>query len=201
MFVKDKTGHGELVEASVTDLQERFETRVLTSVEAVEGYVKRIEDLDQSGPTLRSVIEVNPDAVEIARKLDEERAENGPRGPLHGIPVLLKQCIGTADKMSTNCGCLALEGYVAPKDAFIVQKLREAGAVILGKTNMSEWGSFAQRTDVQDGALWEGRRGAHTFLTELLLDPALGVGPLSPQAYAPWQLARKQTEASLDPLL
>ncbi|KAJ8901162.1 hypothetical protein NDN08_007013 [Rhodosorus marinus] len=136
----DKRDHGKLVEVSVAELQERFDNRVLNSVEAVEGYLKRIEDLDQSGPTLRSVIEINPDAVEIARRLDQERADKGPRGPLHGVPVLLKQCIGTADKMSTNCGCLALEGYVAPKDAFIVCKLREAGAVILGKTNMSEWG-------------------------------------------------------------
>jgi len=138
----DQTQHNKLVEVSVAELQRRFEDRVLSSVEAVEGYLKRIEDLDQSGPTLRSVIEVNPDAVAIARSLDEERAEKGPRGPLHGVPVLLKQCIGTADKMSTNCGCLALEGYVAPEDAFVVRKLRDAGAVILGKTNMSEWGFF-----------------------------------------------------------
>src|SRR5205807_2716219 len=102
-------------------------------------YLARIEAIDRQGPALHSVIETNPDAVAIADGLDAERKAKGPRGPLHGIPILLKDNIATADRMMTTAGSLALTGSIAAKDAFIVQRLRAAGAVILGKANLSEW--------------------------------------------------------------
>src|SRR5437764_12041377 len=104
-------------------------------------YLERIHVLDQQGPTLRSVLELNPAALEIAEKLDEERRDHGPRSPLHGIPILLKDNIATADAMQTTAGSLALVGSRPPRDAFVVQKLRRADAVILGKTNPSESGN------------------------------------------------------------
>ena len=105
-------------------------------------YLDRIALLDESGPELNSVIELNPDALMIARALDEEWRESGPRGPMHGIPVLLKANIDTADNMRTTAGSLALADHVAPTDAFLVSQLRDAGAVILGKANLSEWANF-----------------------------------------------------------
>ncbi len=107
-----------------------------------EKYLARIEAIDRGGPTLRSVIELNPDALSIADALDDERKGREPRGPLHGIPVLIKGNIATADRMSTTAGSLALEGSIAPHDAFIVKQLRMAGAVIIGKTNLSEWANI-----------------------------------------------------------
>src|SRR5207247_3978657 len=100
-------------------------------------YLARIKAMDKAGPRINAVIEVNPDALAIAAALDKERKRKGPRGPLHGIPVLLKDNIATADKMQPNAGSLALVGVKPPRDAFIVEKLRAAGAVILGKTNLS----------------------------------------------------------------
>ena len=105
-------------------------------------YLERIEALDRQGPELRSVIEVNPEALEIADRLDEERRVSGPRGPLHGVPVALKDNIDTYDRMTTTAGSLALEGSIPPQDAFVVQRLREAGAIVLAKLNMSEWAYF-----------------------------------------------------------
>ena len=113
-----------------------------TSRRLVEMYLERIEEIDRTGPTLRSVIEVNPDALAIADALDAERKAKGARGPLHGIPVLIKDNIDTADRMMTTAGSLALEGSIAARDAFVVERLRAAGAVILGKTNLSEWANF-----------------------------------------------------------
>ena len=105
-------------------------------------YLRRIEEIDKKGPFLNSVIEINPDAVAIARSMDVERKAGKTRGPLHGIPILIKDNIDTGDKMQTTAGALAMEGHIALTDAFVVRKLRAAGAVILGKTNLSEWANF-----------------------------------------------------------
>src|SRR5690606_41026902 len=107
-------------------------------------YLARIEAIDKSGPGLRSVIELNPDALVIADEMDRERKQGKIRGPMHGIPVLIKDNIDTADKMMTTAGSIALEGHRAAKDAFIVERLRKEGAGILGKTNLSEWANLRQ---------------------------------------------------------
>jgi amidase len=134
--------HQELEEATLSDLQSRMGSGMETARSLAEKYLARIDALDRRGPSLRSVLELNPDALRIADDLDAERQSKGPRGPLHGIPVLLKDNIATADRMMTTAGSLALVGTKPPKDAFIVTRLREAGAVILGKTNLSEWANF-----------------------------------------------------------
>ena len=113
-----------------------------TSRELVRYYLDRIEAIDRNGPELRAIIELNPDALEIADALDEERRRSGPRGPLHGIPVVLKANIDTGDRMKTSAGSLALAMHQPPDDAFLVERLREQGAVILGKANLSEWANF-----------------------------------------------------------
>src|SRR4029453_3126531 len=113
-----------------------------TARSITELYLRRIDALDKRGPELRSIIETNPDALEIADRLDAERKSSGPRGPLHGIPVAIKDNIDTHDRMTTTAGSLALKGSIPPEDSFIAQKLREAGAVILAKANMSEWAYF-----------------------------------------------------------
>ena len=146
----------ELEEATIEDLQKRMRSGELTSRSLVEKYMARIEALDQRGPTLRAVLEVNPDALGIADALDQERKTGKLRGPLHGIPVLLKDNIGTTDRMTTTAGSLALEGSIAPADAFLAKKLREAGAVLLGKANLSEWANF-RSTHSSSG--WSGRGG------------------------------------------
>jgi amidase len=114
----------------------------LTSRTLATAYLKRIDAIDRHGPKLASVIELNPDAIAIAAELDLERKAGKVRGPLHGIPLLLKDNIATADRMSTSAGSLALVGVKPPRDAFIVARLREAGVVIVGKTNLSEWANF-----------------------------------------------------------
>jgi len=114
----------------------------LTSVRLTERFLERVEAYDRSGPRLNAVLEVNPQAREIAEALDRERASGGIRGPLHGIPLLLKDNIATADRLHTSAGSLALKDCIAPRDAFLVTRLREAGAVILGKANMTEWANF-----------------------------------------------------------
>src|SRR5437016_11692468 len=105
-------------------------------------FLERIEAYDRRGPRLNAVLEVNPEALEIAEALDRERASGAIRGPLHGIPVLLKDNIATADRLHTSAGSLALRDCIAPHDAFLVMRLREAGGVILGKANMTEWANF-----------------------------------------------------------
>ena len=132
----------ELDEVTVADLQAAMESGERTARSIAQLYLERIEALDGQGPELRSVIETNPDALEIAARLDEERRARGPRGPLHGIPVALKDNIDTHDRTTTTAGSLALEGSVPPRDSFVAQRLREAGAVILAKANMSEWAYF-----------------------------------------------------------
>src|SRR6185436_3418359 len=122
-----------------------------------EKYSDRISDIDKKGPQLRSVIEMNPDAERIAADLDRERKEKGPRGPLHGIPILIKDNIDTHDRMLTTAGSLALVGGAKPaQDAFVAKKLRDAGAVILGKTNLSEWANFRS---AKSSSGWSGRGG------------------------------------------
>lgn len=143
-------------EKSITELQELMEQGKVTSEELIIAYLDRIEKIDKSGPTLHSVIETNKDALAIARKLDEERKEGQIRGPLHGIPIMLKDNIDTADKMMTTAGSYALEGNFAEYDAFVAKKLREAGAVILAKNNLSEWANFRS---TRSSSGWSGRGG------------------------------------------
>ena len=129
-------------EATITELHDRMHRGELSSEQLVSWYLDRIEAIDRNGPTLNSIIELNPDALLTARALDEEWQKSGPRGPMHGIPVVLKANIGTADRMHTTAGSLALEHHIPSEDAFLVSRLREAGAVILGKANLSEWANF-----------------------------------------------------------
>jgi amidase len=146
----------EVVEASVAQLQEAMTQGRITSRALAARYLARIKSVDKAGPRINAVIEVNPDALAIAEALDRERKAKGPRGPLHGIPVLIKDNIGTADRMETTAGSLALVGSRPPRDAFIVAKLREAGAVILGKTNLSEWANFRSTRSTSG---WSARGG------------------------------------------
>jgi len=146
----------DLDEATIAGLQQRMQQGQDTARSLVDKYLARIEAMDRSGPSLHSVIEINPEARTIADQLDAERKARGPRGPMHGIPILIKDNIATADRMMTTAGSLALAGVTPPKDAFIVTRLREAGAVILGKTNLSEWANF-RSTHSTSG--WSGRGG------------------------------------------
>jgi len=132
----------ELEEVTIAQLQEGMQSGKYTARSLTEMYLARIQQIDMKGPTLKSVLELNPDALTIADQLDKDRREGRVRGPMHGIPVLIKDNIDTADKMNTTAGSFALLGVPVYKDAFLVQKLREAGAIILGKTNMSEWAYF-----------------------------------------------------------
>jgi amidase len=146
----------ELDEATLADLQQKMAAGELTARRLTEAYLGRIAALDRQGPELRSVIETNPEAVAVADALDAERKAKGPRGPLHGIPVLVKDNIDTADRMTTTAGSLVLEGSVPPRDAHVAARLREAGAVILGKANLSEWANFRSSRSVSG---WSARGG------------------------------------------
>lgn len=146
----------ELDEVTVARLQEGQRTGQYTAESLTEKYLGRIAAVDRAGPALHSVIETNPEALAMARGLDAERKARGPRGPLHGVPVLVKDNIETADRMMTTAGSLALEGWFARRDSFVAAKLREAGAVILGKTNLSEWANF-RSTHSSSG--WSARGG------------------------------------------
>src|SRR6185436_15363877 len=143
-------------EATISELQDAFATGKASSVSLVRHYLRRIEQIDRSGPSLNSVIEVNPDAREIARGLDKERKRGMARGPLHGIPILLKDNIDTHDRMMTTAGSLALLGSIAARDSFVAERLRAAGAVILGKANLSEWANFRSSRSTSG---WSGRGG------------------------------------------
>ncbi|MEM1249743.1 MAG: amidase [Acidobacteriota bacterium] len=143
-------------EKSFTDLQSMMSSGAATSETIVGVYLERIELLDRGSRGLRSVIETNPEAIDVARELDRERAAQGPRSPLHGIPILLKDNIDTADRMTTTAGSLALEGSVAPQDSTVAARLRSAGAVLLGKANLSEWANF--RSEGSSSG-WSGRGG------------------------------------------
>jgi amidase len=132
----------ELEETTIADLQAAMASGRMTARSITQLYLDRIAELDRKGPTLRHIIEANPDALSIASSLDQERKAGRVWGPLHGIPILLKDNVDTADKMTTTAGSLALEGSIAPRDAFIATKLRAAGAIFLGKANLSEWANF-----------------------------------------------------------
>ena len=146
----------DLQEASIADLRSRLESGESTAGELVESYLERIEAIDRGGIGIGSVIEVNPDAEEIAERLDVERRERGSRGPLHGIPILVKDNLDTADRMMTTAGSLALVGHRAQRDATVVRALRDAGAVIIGKLNLSEWANFRSPHSISG---WSGRGG------------------------------------------
>jgi amidase len=146
----------ELDEITIGELQDGMKSGKYSARAIAEKYLARIAAIDESGPRVNSVIETNPDALEIAEALDQERKEKGPRGELHGIPILIKDNIATADRMMTTAGSLALVGSKPPRDAFLAQKLREAGAVILGKTNLSEWANIRSNHSISG---WSGRGG------------------------------------------
>ncbi|MGH2643094.1 MAG: amidase family protein, partial [Chitinophagaceae bacterium] len=143
--IKNKKGindHNDLEEATITDLQRKMKEGTLSSASITRWYIDRIQQMDKDGPSLNSIIEMNPDALKIAEERDAERKKGKMRSMLHGIPVLIKDNIDSGDKMMTTAGSLALVGNIASKDAFIIGKLREAGAVLLGKTNLSEFANF-----------------------------------------------------------
>ncbi len=146
----------ELEEITLAQLADGMKSGRFTARSITEKYLERIRQVDKEGPALNSVIELNPDAVEIAEALDRERKEKGSRGPLHGIPILIKDNIGTHDRMKTSAGSLALAGSIPPRDSGVAAKLRAAGAVILGKTNLSEWANFRSSHSTSG---WSGRGG------------------------------------------
>jgi len=146
----------ELEDVSITGLHAGMVSGRWTSREITQAYLDRIEEIDRQGPTLRSIIETNPDALEIAGALDQEMAEGQVRGPLHGVPIILKDNIATHDRMTTTAGSYALEGSIPPVDSGVARKLREAGAVLLGKANLSEWANFRSS---RSSSGWSGRGG------------------------------------------
>lgn len=146
----------DLEELTLAEAAEGLETGRFTCRGLVAGYLARIEAIDRGGPHLNSILELNPAALPIAEALDAERRAKGPRSKLHGIPILVKDTFWTADGMHTSAGSLALEEYIAPRDATVIRKLREAGCVILGKTNMSEWSNARGRSSI---AGWSARGG------------------------------------------
>jgi amidase len=145
-----------LNEVTIDVLQQKMQSKEYTSRSITKMYLKRIDEIDKNGPKLNSVIELNPDALAIADAMDKERAAGKVRGPLHGIPVLIKDNISTGDKMHTTAGALAIADNIMKQDAFIIQKLRDVGAVLLGKTNLSEWANF--RSEHSTSA-WSSRGG------------------------------------------
>src|ERR1700724_1192382 len=153
---KSSAGSFELEEITVSELQEGMTSGRFTAHSIADKYLARIEAIDKHGPAINSVIEVNPDALNIAKELDKERKQKHLRGPLHGIPVLIKDNIDTSDRMMTTAGSLVMVGSKPPKDSTVAQKLREAGAVILGKTNLSEWANIRSN---QSTSGWSGRGG------------------------------------------
>ncbi|WP_310379943.1 amidase [Flavobacterium sp.] len=154
--INDLLGEFELDEETIVSLQKKLISGQYTSKQLVELYLKRIETIDRNGPNLNSIIEINPDAIAIANKLDNERSDGKIRSSIHGIPIVIKDNIDSADKMQTTAGSLAMVGNMATKDAFVVKKLREAGAIIIGKTNLSEWANFRSS---QSSSGWSGRGG------------------------------------------
>ena len=146
----------DLAEITISELQAGMKSGKFTAQSLVRKYLERIDDVDRSGPKINSVIELNPEAAAIAEALDRERKLGKLRGPLHGIPLLIKDNIDTADRLTTTAGSLALEGSHATRDSFVATKLRDAGAIILGKTNLSEWANFRSSHSTSG---WSGRGG------------------------------------------
>ena len=153
---EQKSDDFELNEVTIDALQQKMQSKAYTSRQITDLYLKRIDAIDKNGPKLNAVIELNPDALDIADAMDKERAAGKIRGPLHGIPVLIKDNITTGDKMHTTAGALAIADNVMKDDAFIIKKLREAGAVLLGKTNLSEWANFRS---TRSTSAWSSRGG------------------------------------------
>jgi len=147
----------ELAEATVADLQQRLDSGQDSVLSLVEKYLSQIESIDRAGPGINCIIEINPDAQATAERLDDESRAGRKRGPLHGIPIVLKDNIDTSDRMMTTAGSLAMVGAKPPADAPLVTALREAGVVILAKTNMSEWAHFRSWSNATSG--WSGRGG------------------------------------------
>lgn len=145
-----------MAEMTISELMRGMESGELTARRIAEQYLERIASIDKSGPVLNAMLEVNPDALAIADALDAERRAGNARGPLHGIPIVIKDNIDTHDRMMTTAGSLALEGSIAAQDAFVVKQLRAAGAVILGKTNLSEWANFRGKRSISG---WSSRGG------------------------------------------
>jgi Amidase len=177
------TARFDVSEKTVAELQAAMQSGKTTAQQLVRLYLERIAAIDKAGPRLNSVIELNPDAMSIAAALDTERKTKGPRGPLHGIPVLLKDNIATADKMQTTAGSLALVNVKPPRDAFLVDRLRQAGVVILGKTNLSEW---ANMRSTRSTSGWSARGGL--TLNPYALDRNT---PAWQPAWRQWRLAPK----------
>jgi len=146
----------DLDEMTIAQMQAAMQSGKLSAVAIAKKYLNRIGEIDRHGPALNAVIELNPDALAIAQALDQERKAKGPRSPLHGVPVLIKDNLDTHDRMSTTAGSLALAGSIAARDSFVAQKLRQAGAIILSKTNLSEWANFRSSHSTSG---WSGRGG------------------------------------------
>lgn len=157
-----------VVNKSIAELQHDLSNGAVTSVALVERYIERIHTLDQAGPQYRSVLEINPEAKSIAQTLDQERSSKQIRGPLHGIPILLKDNIDTVDAMPTTAGSLALKGNFASKDSFVAKQLRAAGAIILGKTNLSEWANFRS---TRSSSGWSAVGGQTLYPFDLTRNP------------------------------
>jgi len=155
-FTTAIAGEFPFAEATIDGLQQQMQAGELTAHALTAAYLQRIAEIDQAGPGLHAVLEINPEALAIADRLDAERQAGHVRGPLHGIPVLLKDNIDTADKMQTTAGSLALVGQKVPRDAGVAARLRAAGAVILGKTNCTEWANYRGNNSSSG---WSGRGG------------------------------------------
>ncbi|GGA98762.1 amidase [Puia dinghuensis] len=158
-----------LLEATIDELQQKMQSGALTSQAITKLYLRRIAEIDRKGPALNAVIEINPDAMGIAAAMDAERKAGKVRGPMHGIPVLIKDNIDSGDQMQTTAGALALEGHKAAKDAFIIRQLRASGAVLLGKTNLSEWANFRSTRSTSG---WSSRGGQTRMPYLLNRDPS-----------------------------
>jgi amidase len=157
-----KTQEFTLLEATFDDIQFAFSSGQITSRQLTQMYLDRIEAFDKRGPKLHSVIETNPDALRIADALDRERKTNGARGPLHGVPILVKDNIDTHDRMHTSAGSLAMAKSIAPRDSTVAARLREAGTVILGKANMTEWANF-MTVGMENGYSSRGGQGVNPY--------------------------------------
>lgn len=164
----DQADYADYAEYDIATLQAHMQEGELSSRQLTQYYLDRIEAIDREGPKLNSIIEINPQAIEIAAALDAERQASGPRGPMHGIPVVLKANIDTADEMETTAGSLAMKGHRPPADAFVVERLRAAGAVILAKANLSEWANF-RSTSSSSG--WSSIGGQTKNPYDLLRNP------------------------------
>ena len=186
----------EWEEAEVADLQEKMRSGALTARALTLAYLDRIQALDRQGPTLRSVLETNPDAVAIAEGLDRERREKGPRGPLHGTPVLVKDNLDTADRMTTTAGSLALAGSIPARDSFVVRRLRESGAVIRARPTSANGRTSAPTSRRADGAPGAVSAATPTPSTATPAARARARGRRSPPTSVPWPPAPRPTARS-----